>query len=468
MSSRTPSSSSRTSGNRRVHSRYVASSSSQGSKPQKPSLARPDRRNRNRVIYQNPRKRYDRVQTSIREAFPGLPESASVIDVQGPLAKIHVAYTDASTDAHRWRGAIIDWRTNRVIKEGNTTGSIKVPEGTLLSELPEAQPKGNGPFYFAPVFDGAVVSVFKYEGMVYFSTGRSLGIESSGHLGAINIPEVLKSNLPAGLMESMFPEEITTNIYYYDFILLDRATLDVTRTNITSDTAVIFLERGRLLNTSGSVRAVTIDEGKTLDEATPYPTEGGFYKSSSRIPMGIAQRYLDGELSGAELASTGEAVLAVERDATTDRIISMTRIESSAYTARHNIRGNVQNLVVRLTQLIGDYVLEDDRLVPLKSGDPIIILPSDSTSMLDSLYEILLASLPTQREDELEIAMSKIRSLIDRLSHFFRIPYNPKHPAAVYWNRAQDLRTNAQRENLVLRMDSETLYATLNWYRLLE
>lgn len=460
-----------------VHKKYVPGSQTKTGKHSKPSLrAESSKPGKRTYFVRKDFRAYKKIETLIKEKMVDVPENATVVDVHRNLVKIHVPYTDLSARASRWRGAIIDWKEMRVIKHGNISSIIRLGEGVSLDNPAVIGhihlTDENKIVYFVPVFDGALVSVFKYEGVVYFSTGRSLGKEAPHHYGALNIPETLKSIVGAEL-DSMFPEGINTNMYYYDFILIHKDTLDVTRADVTTEPAAIFLERGTLLYypSDSSARGWKL-EATPLNETHLYPTEGGLYTSTVRLPLGIAQDYISGATTG-----YGEAVLAIERqkkaDGTEGPIKKVTRIESAEYSARHAIRGNVQNLVKRIIQLIADYELvytdEGMKLKPLSPDNPVILLQDTHEDLLQHVVDALRSSLPLQREGELDTSLDIMEDLIGKLTDYFKNrKFNERHPAGAYWDSAPEKNASKdQFEDYILRMDEDTLMQCLFWYKLI-
>ena len=481
MSTRTAKSTTRTtaSSSAPVHKKYVS-----GSKPvyrpvnksEKPSLRTDTKPKTYTRFIRKDFKMFKKIETLIKEKMAEMPENATVVDAHRNLAKIHVPYTDLTTKASRWRGAIIDWKEMKLIKIGNISSIVRLGEGVSLDNqvvLDHIQLNNESKIvYFVPIVDGALVTVFKYEGVVYFSTGRSLGKEVSSHYGALNIPETLREVVGVNL-EGMFPEGITSNMYSYDFVLIHKDTLDVTRANVTTEPAAIFLERNTLLYypPDSSARGWKL-EATPLTETHPYPTEGGLYVSGVRFPLGAAQDYVSGVTTG-----YGEAILAVEREKMVGGkegpIKRITRIESAEYSARHAIRGNVQNLVKRILQLVADYELvnTDDglELQPLSPNNPVIALQDTHEDLLRHIVDALRSSLPLQREEELDDSIAVVHSLISKLTDYFKNrKFNDKHPAGSYWDSAPDKKASQNEfEDYILRMDEGTLIQSLFWYKLI-
>lgn len=434
-------------------------------KPSKPSLAQSSHhKGTRRAPFVDRKREFRKVLDLIQKSQRfDLPAGVEVTDIHADLAKVHIPYNSEDERAYLWRGAVIDYIRMVVVKWGVRTNILRVADDTQLEEVESIKPKEGNTFYFSAVFDGAVVSVFKYKGHVYFSTGRSLGVVSSSHPGAINIAENFQLIAPQGMLGEMFAEEVHTNIYYYDYILLVKGTLDVTKADVAVP-SLIFTNRSRLSSdVSGSARAFTPVSDLVLTETDIYPTKPGFYSTNARLPMPVAQKYMSGAVTGAP-----EAVLAVERDAKTDKIVKMTRIQPDAVHARHLVRGDVQSVAVRLSQIIGDYEYDATTgdLIPFNAKAPIIRIPQEvSGGMLAALRVALYSALPEMRREDIDSAYSTIASLTDRLSHFFTIKKNPHHPALHYWEEAQG-KTAEERAKIVMRMDQETLFHSLRWYKL--
>ena len=469
MSTRSSNSRTTTYRKKQVHSKYVQDSASSSSDTASTSST-PRSSTSSRPSYQNKKVGYNRVISALRQSFASLPEGADVVDVHGNLAKIHVPYDDNSAHAHLWRGAIVDYNKKKVIKEGYRNETVHVPDSEDLSTLPAANPESKS-FYFSPVFDGALVSVFKYEDTIYYSTGRYLGVNNTRtHPGALDITSELKKLLPEGLLDELFDEDSETVVYYYDFILLHEDTLDSSHADVALP-AVVHAGRNTLLNTSGSARAVEIRSGMDLGETDLYPTKPGFYNSVPRIPMGVAQNYLSGRTTGA-----GEALLVIETDPIKKRTSRITRIESEAYTARHNIRGNVARVLHRLSEFMADYYVDEENklLVPTenKKGAKAIYYGASHTED-DELFHIartvLIEALPQARTGEVDEAIRRVHLLIDKLTHFFRSnDPNKRHPAYAYYKLGHGAKSRSEREKIVYSMDLDTLMRSVRWYHLLD
>jgi hypothetical protein len=407
------------------------------------------------------RREYNKALDLIKAHF-SLPEGAYVTDVHSDLAKVSVPYDSDATDASLWRGAVVDYRRGVVIKYGVLSSLVRVANDTKLEDVVEAQPEEGDIFYYTPVFDGALVSVFKYKGTVYFSTGRSLGVNKSAHVGATNISDGVRNNMPEGLLESLFQEDIPTGIYHYDFILLEKGTLDVTKAPVAIP-ALIFTNRGRLSNSvSGYARTVEIVSDKTLNETQLFPNEPGFYASVAKIPTPIAQDWFSGAITGHR-----EDVLAISANKDTEKVKKMVRIQSEEAHARHLVRGDVANVAVRLTEIIGDYEYDEKNgeLVPWDARKSTIRIGAN-VDMMDAVKAALVASLPDMRQKDIDTAYELIKKLKEKLVHYFTVRYNPKHPAAPYWQATQGL-TQSQIEDKIWRIDQNVLFQSLRWYKLI-
>lgn len=434
-------------------------------KAPKPSLAQSSHHRGPRKNYAPNRKAEFRkvLERIVKSQKFDLPVGTEVTDVHNDIAKVHVPYESTDERAYLWRGAVIDFIRMVVVKWGVRTNILRVRDDAQLSEIEEIVPKEGNTFYFSAVFDGAVVSVFKYKDTIYFSTGRSLGVVSSSHPGAVNIGENFRALIPDGMLDDMFSKEVPTNVYYYDFILLVKGTLDVTKANVATP-SLIFANRARLgQDVSGSPRIVTPVSELKLSEVNIYPVVPGFYDSNARLPMPVAQHYMSGTVTGAV-----EAVIAIERDAKTDKIVKMTRIQPDAVHLRHQVRGDVQSVAVRLSQIIGDYDYDAStgQLIPFDSKLPVISIGSTELTMLEALRIALYGALPQMRREDIDQAYSTISALTDKLSHFFTIKMNKNHPALHYWEEAQN-KNPEERAKVVMRMDQETLFHSLRWYKLI-
>ena len=394
---------------------------------------------------------------TLRNKLPDIPFDAFISDTHNSLVKVMVPYSSSDPRAALWRGSIVDYERSVVIKYGSRVTSLDVPDDFDIATQPEATETNA---VLEPGLGGALVSVFKYKGVVYFSTGRSLGVNASAHPGAINIKEKLIEVLPEGLIESLFDSSVVTYKVAHDFLLLDASTLDVTRAPIALPSVIYNGTSCLTSSVSGSSRTETVVPPFSLTSESLYPTEPGFYSMPRDITLERAQQWLSGEVTGVP-----EDVLIVQEVGPCDR--RLTRLRPYASHVRHLVRGDVASIPVRLTELLADYdyEVESGDLVPLARGQATIHLQPNLLAE-EAIRDELIKSLPLSREEETRNGLTAIFDLKKKLMSFYQGKYNPNHPAAPYHQKYHNLPLH-ELSMSVWKMTQEDLFFSLRWYKLI-
>ena len=403
----------------------------------------------------------------LRSNYSDIPAGAYVSEMYGPLAKVTIRYGVESD----WRGAIIDYEKLLLVKRGTDMRNILLEDGDnvedvkneLLRDYQEATGVDAVTSRTTPVLGGTFVSVFKYDGIVYYSYGRTLG-SPDVYIpeGGIDVREKLLEILPEGTIESLFDESIHTYTACYEFIVLDNATLDVTQAPLAVP-SVIFNGVTRLeVGVRGSPRVGTIDAIELTNEE-PYPTAPGVYSNKNvSYDSEEAQAWFDGYVTGApeellvNYKSDGFAAI-------------FYRIQPISSEVRHLIRGDVGSIAIRLTQAMGEYEVVDgvgQFSLQGRDGRVHFLEEIEGVRRLTTLEKALAASLPHSRRDELTDAIRRVNILQRRLYGYFTGPPNDKHPLRTEYERLHKLR-GKKLADAIWQLSPRELYHSMRWYRLI-
>ncbi len=404
-----------------------------------------------------------------------IPPSLFISDAHAGLVKVYADRSDHSDRANRLRGAIVDIREGRVIKYPPSYKTIHARNDTDLESLidhlyfeatrDKPQQNQNIPYEvnFSPVYDGSLVTAFKYQGEYYFATGRSLGINPIRHIGAYPIRHAMMHWIGNYLLD-MFGED-PTSPWYYDFMLISQFTTNVTKA-ATSE-SIVYMGTGRLSLDPESVRQTLkpFDIGAVFREQEAarvaaygymeseyFPTQVGFYQSRRFEPsirsgvteadegtdefveyetalddLEVAQEYFDGVITGYP-----ESVLVTFtfKDPIRGDQEHMFRIEPIAYTRRHAIRGDIQHLGIRFLEILRDARVTHIGYAPEEGiqahyshePEPWIIeyqghqYQSEGQDRLQAIYYLLRESIPWSRHPELDQAYEMVEAYLEKLS----------------------------------------------------
>ena len=396
-----------------------------------------------------------------------LPTGAFISETHRDLAKIQVPYDSVDPRAASWRGAVIDYAKGFLVKPGARTQIVRVGDdvGALDEFLATLDLSPNDKLEYVPFLGGAFVSVFKYGGQVYFSTGRSLGVSTSTHPGSINVRETLLAAL-GDRYNDLFEEDVPTYQTSYDFVLLTPGTLDVTKADLALPSVILVGTSTLTADVHGSPRTANIPIGQILDANTYYPTQPDLYFRSESLTEENAKKWLSGGVTGAP-----EELLVTRTDV--NGTVHNYRLQSEASYQRHLVRGDVADVTTRLVQLLSDYNFSYDAttgmdtLISLDGREEVIHLHVPHLlSDLQTIAAEMKLALPVSREKEVDAAVKRVHQLADRLTKYFAgNSRNPNHPADEYYTEFHKYNRET-REQKVWTIPQDVLFSTLRWYKL--
>lgn len=407
---------------------------------------------------------YAEVLKTLRTKFPSIPDNANIVDMHGPLALITVPFS--SSDSY-WRNSIIDIVELRVIKHGIPITRYELEND---EELPSYEGTNKNVTYSA-VFDGAQVSVILYKGVVYYVTSKRLGINKVAHRGAADVGQLLREI--SGLEISyLWPEGTETGLYFHNFIVVDSATLDVTRADVGR--CVVYMGYDTLYNLPPGASTAKFTPGsswKPIDKLIPG---NGIYYASYSSKENV-EAYLQGFITGAK-----ESAIVTFYDEK-GRPKEVHRYNTKDYNERHKLRGDIQDIFTRVLQLMTTYELSEDlNEVVLregyseseelkfvtetveKEGRPKLMI------LIDIIFDSLRASLPLSRMEEIDMAKGDIYNFIYLCADYLSRTKNDRHPLSKLQDDLPKLTTlNSMyyiQEYFYNIVDYETLIGTARWY----
>jgi hypothetical protein len=398
---------------------------------------------------------YDYIIDRLKQKYDDVPTTAYISEIAGPLAKVMVPYEG---DPSRWRGAVVDHNDLQLVKSGTDMETIEVADSVTLEQVAEDLVIDLPTARLLPVLGGTYVSVFKYDGEIYYSYGRTLGRPARIPEGAVDVRKVLLEVLPVGTIDSLFDPSVDTYTTCYDFTVLDNATLDVTRAPLAVPSVIYNGTSSLDLSVQGSPHVSDPSSTVTLDNKTPYPTHRGYYNQIDSLTEKEAADWLSGRTTGAP-----EEVLIIYGD-------SLSRIQPMSANIRHIIRGDVGSIPVRITQMMSEY--EEDSQgrgqfrLSGRGGREYIIEAIEGVPLKTTLERALVQALPPSRREELTQGMKKIQILENRLYDYFSRRQIRSHPLEDEYPRLHGKRGN-DLVDAIWDLGTKNLYTALKWYRLI-
>lgn len=370
---------------------------------------------------------------ALRSTFPDMPSDAIITDSWGDLVLVTVPFDSSNT---YWRNSIIDISTMSVIKHGVPISRTTIQDE--VSPLLEQQPARGNRLQYRAVFDGAQVSVALYRGTVYHITSRRLGVNTVAHKGAADVGKLLRQ-ISSIDTRKLWPDDAETGLYYHNFIVVHPSTLNVTKSAVKE--AVVYLGADTLRNLSGNVSTYLHDVASDWQVMTSLvPTEQGNYIIPEQSSEDVIS-YLTGELTEYQ-----ESAMVTEVDSK-DRVVALHRYETKEYQRRHKVRGDVQDVLTRVLQLLTTHELapaEDEEgnvgyitisREGIKVEDEVEFYGSTNPNLtekfdilMDIIFTALEEALPESRLPEIEKAKDSIYHILDSLVHYMTHKPNPRHP----------------------------------------
>lgn len=241
----------------------------------------------------------------------------------------------------------------------------------LMDEFINRHSFSGGSYSITPAYEGVVVRAFKHNNTVYFSTHKKLNCSRSRWGGSDFFLDIYK-RLGGPTGEELFPGDVVTSPWCYNFLLVDEELQYATKQHIGCGFIVDlgarrmwsygeecpFEDYGTehitpfipdavedVLNFRGETSPVTIRPKKlTLEEANKFLVNGyGMWTDSSCKEDKI-----------------GEALIVYGYDED-GVVVDSVRVQSSAYNLRCQIRGDNPNIRHRFYQLINDALRYEKR-----------------------------------------------------------------------------------------------------------
>jgi hypothetical protein len=389
-----------------------------------------------------------------------LPAGAFISETHNSLAKIMVPYESTDPRAPVWRGAVIDYEHGFVVKPGVRSQIVRADD--LDAFLATLESSSKDTFEYVPFVGGAFVSLFKYNGTVYNSTGRSLGF-SHTHPGAVSVADSLASIVK---VDGLFEKDVGTYTTSYDFILLTPGTLDVTKADLALPSVIISGTTTLSSDVHGSPRTTQLPIDNVLGADDFYPTKAGASYRAESLTVENAKKWLSGEVTGAP-----EELLVTRTTSNGDKFTY--RLQPQAAYDRHLLRGDVADVTTRFVQLLSEYEFSYDAttdseiLIPTHGKNEVIHLsPRGGLTDLQVLAHNMEAVLPLSRKQDVARAVSNVNTLTTKLTQYFSAKtHNDNHPAAEYYNEFHKY-TKAEMAKKLWTLPENTLFASLRWYKL--
>lgn len=239
----------------------------------------------------------------------------------------------------------------------------------------------SGKYSITPAYEGVVIRAFKHNGKVYFSSHKKLNCSRSRWGNSDYFSDIYK-NLKGPSSGELFPEDVLTSPWCYNFLLVDKELQYATKQKIGKG-FVVDLGVKRMWNYGdgcpykdyGSrhdvpytcvhdISGVVYFEGKessllvkpkklSLEEANTF-LKRGYVTGNSKVDLE------DSGLEDSESRNLGEAVILYSYDENGNCVDSV-RVQSTPYNKRCKIRGDNPNIRHRFYQLINDALRYEDR-----------------------------------------------------------------------------------------------------------
>jgi len=231
----------------------------------------------------------------------------------------------------------------------------------------------HGNFSITPAYEGVIIRVFKHNNVVYFSTHKKLDCSRSKWGRSDRFLDMYK-RLGGLSGETLFPEDVVTSPWCYNFLLVDAALLIATKQDIGVG-FVVDLGAKRMWeyencpydDVKQHESPTTIDalEATLRFQGRDIP----FFVRPPTLSLEQANEFLRFGYSEDHDTSYGESVILYQYDKN-GKVCDSVRVQSTAYHQRSRLRGDNPNIRHRFYQLLNaamkwDHVHELMRAYPI-------------------------------------------------------------------------------------------------------
>jgi len=281
------------------------------------------------------------------------------------------------------RGIVVDLEAKTVVCDsfGFTPtapldGLMTLPEShdiSIVDEYINRHIFSHGNFSITPAYEGVIIRVFKHNNVVYFSTHKKLDCSRSKWGRSDRFLDMYK-RLGGLSGEALFPEDVATSPWCYNFLLVDAALLIATKQDI-GDGFIVDLGAKRMweyencpygdVKQHASPTAIDALEATLRFQGRDIP----FFVRPCHLSLEQANEFLRFGYSEDRDTSYGESVILYQYDKN-GKVCDSVRVQSTAYHQRSRLRGDNPNIRHRFYQLLNaamkwDNVHELVRTYPL-------------------------------------------------------------------------------------------------------
>lgn len=240
-----------------------------------------------------------------------------------------------------------------------------------------------------PAYEGVVVRAFKHEDVVYFSTHKRLDCSRSRWGSSDYFLDIYK-RLGGPKAENLFPKDVKTSPWCYNFLLVDKELQYATKQHIGSGFIVDLGSRkmweyGESCPYDNYGCAHTFPYiPDTLEDIIQFKGEDEpLFIRPKKMSLEEANFFLEHGYTQSEEVNKmcgGEAVILYGYDKD-GRVVDSVRVQPSSYNLRCQIRGDNPNIRHRFYQLINDALKYENKEELLRKYTSYSVVPGKENSI---------------------------------------------------------------------------------------
>ncbi len=285
-----------------------------------------------------------------------------------------------------------------------------------------------GNYAIVPAYEGVVVRVFKHNNTVYFSTHKRLDCSRSKWGNSDRFLDIYK-RLGGLSGEALFPKDVITSPWCYQFLLVDRKLLVATKQDI-GDGFIVDLAPQKMWE-YGTGCPYKISD--IVDDARPCagkehvtPTTHSAFVEPPSFDLDEANDFLKYGYGKDKDERCGESVILYQHDKK-GNVCDSVRVQSNAYHERVQMRGNNPNMRHRFYQLLND-AMKFDHVQELVQKYPIFYRKGEDKSFPDIWVE------HNEQHISLDLKKTDDRIFLVYTAFFDMIPEAQKEEGLKLWD----------------------------------
>lgn len=327
----------------------------------------------------------------------------------------------------------------------NTTPTSSEPCISIVDEYINRHTFSEGKYEMYPAYEGVIVRAFKHNGNVYFSTHKRLDCSRSRWGNSDRFLDMYK-RLGGLDGDHLFPKDVITSPFVYQFLLVDKDLLVATQQDI-GEGFIVHLKTVKMWDYGDDSPFSPSETGTQHFE----PVIHDKWISPKSLSLEEANKFLKYGYNDSDKISFGESVIIYNYD-DKGKVIDSLRIHSSSYNYRVEMRGNNPNLRHRFYQLMNDAIKYED-LDKLVTKYPLFYRKGGRRP----LHEIYVEH--NNQHKKLNLNRVDDRIFLVYASYFRTLPLSQKEEGIKLWTNFKSDRAKVIKwlQNLALNGTSEEI-----------